>query len=111
MKEKILMFIIGFLVGAIITAGGFLIFSRTNNNNIQTNGQMEKNMSQMMQKERDNQDTPPEMPQSDNQETRPELPSENNQRDMKQMQSSERIQGGQKGQMQNSSSKTNQSST
>ena len=32
MKDKILVFIIGLLVGAIITATGFLIYEKTNKN-------------------------------------------------------------------------------
>lgn len=30
MKDKIIMLIIGFLIGGILTAGGFLIFGKTN---------------------------------------------------------------------------------
>ncbi|MBO6233695.1 MAG: hypothetical protein J6N78_06570 [Clostridia bacterium] len=35
MKDKIIVFIIGLLVGAIITTGGFLIYEKINSDNIQ----------------------------------------------------------------------------
>ena len=38
MKDKILILIIGALVGAVITAAGFLIFEKTNQNNNQMLG-------------------------------------------------------------------------
>ena len=37
MKNKILPFVIGILVGAIITTAGFLIYEKTNTNNMMTN--------------------------------------------------------------------------
>lgn len=37
MKNKILPFVIGILVGAIITAAGFLIYEKTNTNNMMPN--------------------------------------------------------------------------
>ena len=86
MKDKILVFIIGLLVGAIITAAGFLIYQNANKNNNQTTsgGQM-----QMMQRP-DGNNAPPEMPNgetpkelpsgTENDTNRPELPSKNNSR-------------------------------
>ena len=36
MKDKILMLVIGVLIGAVVTAGGFLIFSKNNTNSAPT---------------------------------------------------------------------------
>lgn len=61
MKNKILTFIIGVLVGAIITTIGFLIYEKVNNNShSMPNGER----PQMM--ERENGETPPEMPSKNN---------------------------------------------
>ena len=49
MKEKILPFIIGLLVGAIIMAGGFLIYQK--NNKHQGPGRMNGERPQMMQRQ------------------------------------------------------------
>lgn len=77
MKEKILTFIIGFLVGAIIITLGFYIYIKFNNNqnaNI-PNEEMPKVMNQKSEgtppekptgELKDNQSTPPEMPLNDN---------------------------------------------
>ncbi|MBQ9314071.1 MAG: hypothetical protein IJ220_03590 [Clostridia bacterium] len=73
MKDKILAFIIGLLVGAIITASGFLIYQKVNKNSNQmpSEGQM-----QMM--ERPDGQTPPEKPSgTENDGNRPQ-PRENN---------------------------------
>lgn len=40
MKDKIIMLIIGILIGAVITAGCFLIFSKNNSSSTQGGGQM-----------------------------------------------------------------------
>ena len=48
MKEKILTFIIGFLVGAIVAAGGFLIYSKVNKTE-QADNQMGGEPPEMMQ--------------------------------------------------------------
>ena len=68
MKDRILLFIIGVLIGAIIATGAFYVYTTTNNtcsntNNTQMNG-----------------GTPPEMPNGQNNEngTPPEKPSEEN---------------------------------
>lgn len=71
MKNKILTFIIGVLVGAIITTIGFYIYAKTNNNsmNQMPNGEM----PQMMKQE--NGETPPEKP-SGEERTNQNAPSE-----------------------------------
>ena len=59
MKDKILIFVIGVLVGAVIATGAFYIYNKTHenyNNNTQMNGGQ-----------------PPEMPSGE----RPEMPSNN----------------------------------
>lgn len=80
MKDKILVFIIGCLVGAVITASGFLISNKINkdiNKNSTTmpsNGQMT-----MMGMPNGQGQTPPEKPSgSDNNTNRPEIPGNNN---------------------------------
>ena len=80
MKDKILMFIIGLLVGAIITASGFLIYQK---NNTSTNANQMPNEGQMQMMEKPDGE-PPEKPSgSENDNSRqepPEMPndSENN---------------------------------
>ena len=74
MKNKILIFIIGFLVGAIIATVGFYFYEK--NNNSQEGMAPNGNMPQMMNQE--NGGTPPQKPsgeQGDNQGTPPEKPS------------------------------------
>ena len=73
MNNKILIFIIGFLVGAIITASGLLIYEKLNSNNNQM-----PNGEKMQMMERPDGETPPEKPNGiDNNGTKPELPSKN----------------------------------
>ena len=63
MKEKILPFIIGLLVGAIIATGGFLIYQK--NNKHQGPGRMNGERPQMMQRQNGNStdgNTPPALP-------------------------------------------------
>ena len=73
MKDKILIFIIGLLVGAVITASGFLIYQ---NNNKNTNQMPNQGQMQMMEKP---DGEPPEKPSgSENDSNRPEPPSNNN---------------------------------
>ena len=64
MKNNILIFIIGFLVGAIIATGGFLIYGKTKSEN---NRSPEKNMPQMMERngDRKNMQNPPQMPEGE----------------------------------------------
>lgn len=76
MKNKILTFIIGVLVGAIITTAGFLIYEKVNNN---SNPMPGGERPQMMEGE--NGETPPEKPdgeQEQNDGTPPEMPSKTN---------------------------------
>ncbi len=61
MKEKILLFIIGVLVGSIISTGAFYIYTITNNSNSDNNIQM-------------NGGEPPEMPNGEK-GNRPEMPN------------------------------------
>ena len=73
MKDKILVFIIGLLVGAIITALGFLIYEKINKN---TNKMLNGERMQMM--ERPDGETPLEKPnEMGNYDSRPEPPSKN----------------------------------
>jgi len=82
MKDKILVFIIGLLIGAVITASGFLIYEKNNQNTTQVQNQEKM---QMMERpdgetppERPDGETPPERPDgADNNENRPEPPSRN----------------------------------
>ena len=69
MKDKILIFVIGFLVGAIIATGGFIIFEKTRKTEI-------GNLQHQFYKE-----NPPQMIQDGNMQTPPEKPSG----DMKEM--------------------------
>lgn len=46
MKEKIFMFIIGLLVGAILATGGFYIYQKNNNNEESTNTTTENKIEQ-----------------------------------------------------------------
>ena len=48
MKDKILIFVIGLLVGAVITAAGFLIYQKLNTNNNNNNMQMPNGRMEMM---------------------------------------------------------------
>ena len=76
MKDKVLVFIIGLLVGAVITASGFLIYQNANKN---TNQMPNGEQMQIMDKP---DGEPPEKPSgsenSENDSNRPELPSKNN---------------------------------
>lgn len=99
MKEKILIFVIGLLVGAIVTAAGFLIYTRINGNKVQSNPNKNGNPMQMMQdggksfngnmkqkgqrnkqtgNETDSVQTAPQIPSGENDGTPPELPSNMN---------------------------------
>lgn len=64
MKEKICPFIIGLLLGAILATGGFLIYSKSVNNN-QNMPQMSNRMGEPPEKpEGDNGGEPPEKPEN-----------------------------------------------
>ena len=74
MKDKILIFIIGLLVGAIITGLGFLIYQNINKNTDQI-----PSGEQMRMMERPNGEIPPEKPSgTENNENSPEPPSNDN---------------------------------
>jgi len=65
MKENIILFIIGVLVGAVISTGAFYVYTTTNNSN------NSNNQTQM------NGGTPPEMPSGQTNGQPPEKPSDN----------------------------------
>lgn len=79
MKNNILTFVIGLLVGAIIATSGFLIYNKTLENNsnqheimkMNENGQMEGQQPGSMEE-------PPEKPDGDNGEEPPAKPEETN---------------------------------
>ena len=74
MKDKILIFIIGLLVGAVITAAGFLIYEKFNKD---ANHMPRGEKMEMM--ERPDGEEPKELPSGNkNDGNRPELPSKNN---------------------------------
>ena len=66
MKDKMILFIIGVLVGALISTGAFYVYSITNNSNNNNNGAMQMQGG-----------TPPEMPNGGNGENGapPEMPN------------------------------------
>lgn len=76
MKEKILAFIIGLLVGAIIATTGFLIYSKTIAGN-SNQGEMNEN-GQMGGQQPGSMEEPPEKPDKDNSEEPPTKPEEAN---------------------------------
>ena len=76
MKDKIVTFVIGILVGAIITTIGFYIYVKVNNNKNTRNPN--EGMPQITNFEQ--RETPPEKPDGEpeeNQKTPPEIPSNN----------------------------------
>ena len=81
MKNKILIFIIGLLVGAIIATAGFLIYNKVVKNNLMTEPEEMMQMNgngQMMQPSNDNMEEPPEKPSGDNGEEVPTKPEDLN---------------------------------
>lgn len=78
MKGKILTFIIGFLVGAIIATAGFLIYSKTVANNSSQPEMMQMNGNGQMGQPSGNMEEPPEKPSGDNGEQPPTKPEEAN---------------------------------
>lgn len=78
MKEKILTFIIGTLVGAIIATTGFLIYNKigVNNSNQPEMMKMDEN-GQMGGPQGENMEEPPEKPNGNNSEEPPAKPEEN----------------------------------
>lgn len=74
MKDKILIFIIGILLGAIITTAGFLIYNKTiaKNSNQEETTQMNQNSNgQMGEPPSGDMQEPPEKPNGDNNEGAP----------------------------------------
>ena len=68
MRNRILTFIIGFLLGAIITTSGFLIYSKTINKNISQNERIPMNNNGQMQHPNEDMGEPPAKPEGDFQE-------------------------------------------
>ena len=64
MKDKILILIIGILIGAILTTGGFIIYTKVNNNKIKSNMNYGPRMMQNGERPEmpGNGEKPPEMP-------------------------------------------------
>ncbi len=70
MKDKIIIFIIGLLVGAIITSAGFLAFRKNNHNMPQMQNGEPRQMTEMNNSDR--------MQRSDNSNNKSKLPSKEN---------------------------------
>lgn len=78
MKDKIFAFVVGLLIGAIITASGFLIYEKNNTN---TNQQQSSGEMQMMERPEGGMPDgePPDKPDGmENDDNRPDPPSKNN---------------------------------
>lgn len=77
MKNKILTFIIGVLVGAIIATTGFLIYNKIVSNNSEQPEMMQMNQNgQMGDEGTENMGEPPAKPSGDNNEQPPAKPEE-----------------------------------
>ncbi len=76
MKDKILLFIIGVLVGALISTGGFLIYTNVTKSDTCTNQPMQMRDENGFGRMRNNGERP-EMPNGENGEP-PEPPTEQN---------------------------------
>ena len=66
MKDKILLFIIGVLVGAIIATGAFYVYSTTNNCNNNEMQMRDGNPPSMPNGQNNDNSGPPEMPNGNN---------------------------------------------
>ena len=73
MKDKLMMFVIGVLVGAIVATGAFYIYTSTNSNDFRDNN-MQMNGGQPPELPSGQNGQPPEKPDGQ----MPEQPSENN---------------------------------
>ena len=85
LKDKIIIFIIGLLVGAVIATGAFFIYSKTTCNTT-NNSQMQMpggNPPSMPSGENSENGQPPEKPDGENGQP-PEKPSDNNMQDSNQ---------------------------
>ena len=69
MKNRILTFIIGILVGAIFATAGFLIYSKTMNKNINPNERIPMEQNGQMQRPNGEMGEPPAKPQENFQPT------------------------------------------
>lgn len=65
MRNRILTFIIGILVGTILATSGFLIYSKTTNKNMNINERMSMERNGQMERPNGNIGEPPEKPQGD----------------------------------------------
>jgi gas vesicle protein len=63
MKDNIMMFIIGFLVGAIISSAGFMIYSNVSSNKVNNNQEFRMN-DRMGQPPQDDNGQPREIPEN-----------------------------------------------
>lgn len=97
MKDKIILFVIGVLVGAVIASGAFFIYTKTNNSN---NCNIEN--TQM------NGGTPPEMPSGENGQP-PEKPDGENSENSKHSKKSSSESSASEETKEKSNSKTNES--
>ena len=79
MKDKIMFLIIGALIGAIITTGGFLIYNKSLSNNSTQPEMMQMNGNGQMQlPSNDNMGEPPTKPDGDSNEESPAKPENSN---------------------------------
>lgn len=79
MKKKILPFVIGVLVGAIIATAGFLIYNKSLSNNSTQSEMMQMNGNgQMQPPSNDNMGEPPAKPDGENGEEPPAKPEDSN---------------------------------
>lgn len=76
MKGKILPFIIGILVGAIIATTGFLIYSKSTASNFKKNEMMQMKGNGQMGGQQGDMNEPPEKPDGNNGEQPPAKPEE-----------------------------------
>ena len=78
MKDKIMFLIIGILIGAIITTGGFLIYNKSLSNNVDQPEMMQMNENgQMQPPSNDNMGEPPAKPDGEEQGELPAKPDGN----------------------------------
>ena len=79
MKDKIIFSIIGILIGAIITTGGFLIYNKSLSNNVARPEMMQMNGNgQSGPPSNDNMGEPPAKPDGENGEEPPAKPEDSN---------------------------------
>ena len=79
MKNKIMFLIIGILIGAIITTGGFLIYNKSLSNNEAQPEMMQMNENgQMGPPSNENMGEPPAKPDGENGEEPPARPEDSN---------------------------------